>query len=201
MSGRAVDEPVSGRRMGRGREWLVALGLVVVASIAVATAPQQIADPFVRTGERGEVVHARTLDVEVSDVRAARELDVVYDESTLGTDGVWVIVDLIVSSNVASLDLGSTLLRIDGVSYGTRDLPYPDMTFLSYGAGVPVKGSLVFEVPASVLEGEALDAARVSFQAGVSVQLDDVPEVIVDLRDLDVASSETIDEPVVQAVR
>ncbi len=174
---------VSAARGGRARKWLAALGLVVVASIAVATAPQSgtLADPFVRTGVEGEVVHARKLDVEVIGVRAAEQLNLVYDESRLDTDGVWVVVDVIVTSNVDLVQLSYTELRIDGIAYGTRGLPYPDMTFNSYGPGVPVQGSLVFELPASALEGDGLDDARVYFQASVSVQLDDVPEVIVDL--------------------
>ena len=191
------------RGTGRARGWLTALGLLLVASIGVATAPQNgtIADPFVRTGVQGEVVHAREVDVEVTGVRAAEELNLVYDESRLGTDGVWVIVDMILTSNVYTVQLGDTELRINGIAYGTRDLPYPDLTFTSYGPGVPVMGSLVFEVPQSALDGDGLDDARVYFQADVSVQLDDVPEVIVDLSDLDVARTEIIDEAVVVAVR
>jgi hypothetical protein len=203
MSDREVMPSATAARGGRAWKWLAALGLVVMASIAVATAPQPgtLADPFVRTGAEGEVVHARKLDVEVTGVRAAEQLNLVYDESHLDTDGVWVVVDLIVTSNVDLVQLESTELRIDGIAYGTRGLPYPDMTFNSYGPGVPVQGSLVFELPASALEGKGLDAARVYFQASVSVQLDDVPEVIVDLTDLEVARTEIIDEPVVLGVR
>jgi hypothetical protein len=187
----------------RTRGWLAAIGLVVVASIAVATAPQsgRLADPFVRTGVQGEVVHGRTFDVEVTEVRAAELLDLVYDESTLATDGVWVIIDTVVTSNVGNIPLHLMELRIDGVAYRTYDLPYPALLFTSYGPGVPVGGSLVFEVPASALEGGGLDGARVYFQTEVSEQLDDVPEVIVDLTDLDIARTEIIDEPVVLAVR
>ena len=187
---------------GRGRKWAAAIGLVVVASVAVATAPQsgRLADPFVRTGMQGEVVHARTLDVEVTGVRAAEQLNLVYNESRLSTDGVWIIVDMIVTANVDVAPLGLTELRINGVAYGTQGLPYPDLTFTSYGPGVPVKGSLVFEVPASALEEGGLDAARVYFQRSISAQLDDVAEVIVDLTDLQVARTEIIDEPVLLGV-
>ena len=74
------------------------------------------------------------------------------------------------------------------------------MDFISYGPGMPVSGSLAFELPASALEAGNLDDARVYFQASVSVQLDDVPEVIVDLTGLDIARTEIIDEPVVGGV-
>lgn len=191
------------RGAGRARGWLISLALVVVASIAVATAPQSgtIADPFVRTGVQGEVVHARVLDIEVTGVRAAQELDLVYDDTRLGTDGVWVVADSIVTSNVDLVQLQLAELRIDGIAYRVRELPYPDMTFTSYGPGVPVRGSFAFEVPASALEGDGLDDARIYFQETSSVQLDDVPEVIVDLTDLEVARTAIIDEPVVLAVR
>ena len=184
----------------RTRGWLAALGLVVVASIAVATAPQEgtIADPFVRTGVEGEVVHARELDVEVNDVRLAQQLDLVYDESGLFTDGVWVIVDLTVTSNVGSVHLSYAELHLNGIAYRMRVLPNPGMDFIYYGPGVPVSGSLVFELPTSALESGGLDDARVYFQAGVAVQLDDIPEVIVDLSALEIARAEIIDEPFVE---
>ena len=187
---------------GRALRWLASLGLVVVASIAVATAPQDgtIADPFVRTGSEGEVLHTRKLDVEVTDVRLAEQLNLVYDETRLDTDGVWVVVDLTVTSNIATIQLAYTELHLNGIAYRTRTLPNPGMDFISYGPGVPVSGSLAFELPASALEAGNLDDARVYFQASISVQLDDVPEVIVDLTGLDIARTEIIDEPVVVGV-
>lgn len=195
-----VDEPAGPPRALR---WLAALGVIAVASIIVATAPQTgtIADPFVRTGVEGEIVHSRQFDVEVTDVRLASELDLDYDESRLGTNGVWVIVDLVVTSNLGNVQLAYTELRIDGFAYRTRSLPFPSIDFTSYGARIPVQGSLAFEVPKSALEGDGLADARVYFQSGVSVQLDDIPQVIVDLSGLDVAASEIIDEPVVLGVR
>lgn len=188
---------------GRAPRHLAALGLVVAASIAVATAPQEgtLAGPFVRTGVEGQVLHTRALDVEVTGVRLTTELNLAYDETRLGTDGVWVVVDLIVTSNIDSVRLSYTELHLNGVAYGTYSLPNPAMDFITYGAGVPVKGSLVFELPSSALEGGGLTDARVYLQAGVSVQLDDIPEVIVDLSDLEVVRSEIIDEAVVVGVR
>ena len=105
------------------------------------------------------------------------------------------------TSNVGTVQLAYTELRIDGIAYRTRSLPYPGIDFIDYGPGVPVKGSLAFELPASALEGRRLDDARVYFQASVSVQLDDIPEVIVDLTGLDIARTEIVDEPVVLEVR
>lgn len=188
---------------GRAGRWLAALGLVVAASIAVATAPQEgtLAGPFVRTGVEGEVLHTRVLDVEVTGVRLTNELNLAYDETRIGTDGVWVVVDLIITSNAGSVRLGFAELHLNGVAYGTYRLPSPAVDHITYGAGVPVKGSLVFELPSSALEAGGLADARVYLQAGVSVQLDDIPEVIIDLSDLEVVRSETIDEAVVVEVR
>jgi hypothetical protein len=188
---------------GRAPRWLAALGLVVAASIAVATAPQEgtLADPFVRTGVEGRVLHTRTVDVEVTGVRLTEQLNIAYDETRLDTDGVWVVVDLIVTSNVDSVRLSNSELHLNGVAYGTYTLPNPGMGYITYGAGVPVRGPLVFELPSSALQGGGLDDARVYLQAGVSVQLDDIPEVIVDLSGLEVARSEIIDEAVVVGVR
>lgn len=192
-----------GGRSGRALGWLAALGLVIVASIAVATAPQEgtIADPFVRTGHEGEVVHGRTFDVEVTGVRLADQLNLAYDETRLDTDGVWVIVDVIVTSNADVVQLVYTEVRIGGVAYRTRSLPYPSVDFTTFGAGVPVKGSLAFELPTTALEGPGLNDARVRFQTGVTVQLDDIPEVMIDLTTLNVARSEIVDEAVVLGVR
>jgi hypothetical protein len=113
---------------------------------------------------------------------------------------VWVVIDLTVTSNVAHTDLSYTELRIDGITYGTYELPYPNLTFTSHGAGVPVAGSLVFEVPKSALEGNGLHGATLFFQTTLGVQLDDVAEVTVDLSGLESTRAESIDEPVVLAV-
>ncbi len=109
-------------------------------------------------------------------------------------------MELVATANLDTVRLDYTELRIDGVTYRMHELPYPAMDFLSFGAGVPVRGSIAFEVPVSALEGPGLDDVRLLFPYTINVQLDDIPEVIVDLRDLDVASSAIIDEPVVLAV-
>ena len=188
--------------MSRARGWLAALGLVVVASIAVATAPQSgtLADPFVRTGAVGEVVHGRDFDVEVLEVRLAQSLDLAYDDSGLPTDGVWIVVDLIATANVDAVRFDYAEFRIDGTGYRTYDLPYPSMTHLYYGADIPVQGTLVFEVPESALDAAGVDDASIYFQYSVSVQLDDVPEVMVDLSGLEPERSVIIDEPFVIGV-
>ncbi|MDQ2697755.1 MAG: DUF4352 domain-containing protein [Actinomycetota bacterium] len=188
--------------MRRAAGWLAAGGLVIVASVAVATAPQSgtIADPFVRTGEVGDVVHARKFDVEVVGVRLAEELDLDYDDTTLATDGLWIVVDVIVTSNLDAVQLVYSEVRIAGVGYRTTALPYPSVDFTTFGAGIPVRGSLVFEVPKDAVSGVGADTARVRFQTGISVQLDDVPEVFVDLASLDVERSAIIDEAFVLGV-
>lgn len=188
--------------MRRALGWLAALGLVAVASIAVATAPQQgtLADPFVQRGGVGELVHARDFDIEVLDVRLGQSLDIAYDESSLATDGVWVVVDLVVTANVDLVQLIYSELHIDGVAYRTYELPSPSMTFVAFGPGVPVQGSLVFEIPTSALDAATSADAVVSFRNGISVQLDDVPEVRVDLGGLDVARTQIIDARFVRGV-
>jgi len=189
--------------VNRGLGWLTAAGLLVVGGIAVATAPQPgtIADPFLIRGSIGELVSARTLAVEIDGIRITHELELEYDESSLGTDGLWVIVDLTVIPQLASQNLSYSTLQIGERRYRMQDLPYPAMTGLYYGAGVPMHGSIAFEVPADAVASAAASTADVFVQIQFDPQLDDVAVVTVDLRSVEPSPSAVIDEPVVEAVR
>jgi hypothetical protein len=189
--------------VNRALTGLVAAGLLVIGGIAVATAPQPgtIADPFLVRGGVGDLVSGRAIDVEVDGIRVTHELDLEYDDSRLGTEGLWVIVDLTVIPQLASQNLTYTTLQIGDRRYRMEDLPYPAMTGLYYGAEVPVRGSIAFEVPAEAVASGAASTAELFVRVEFEAQLDDIPVVTLDLRSAEPSRSEIIDEPIVEGVR
>ena len=179
--------------MNRVVSWLGAAMLLVIAGVAVATAPQEgtLAAPFRVVGEPGDVITTRSLTVEVKEVRIARELDLPYDSSGIRTGGVWVIVDAVITPSLGTVSTTYAGLVIGDVTYRVESLPYPSLERIPYGAGVPVRGSLAFEVPESALNGA--DRAEVWVNTKNNLQLDSVAVVIIDLSAVPVDSRAIID--------
>jgi hypothetical protein len=182
--------------------WVV--GIVIGAALAgsaavVALAPDndEITGPFLVHGVIGEPVSGRTLTAVVNSVELADYLDVKYnDAGDTSTDGVWVVVDTVLTARLDTASLSNAELWIDDVHYGVSDiLPAPTPLQLSYGADIPLKGSLVFEIPLAALDSPgAARASVVMFGVG-DERLDSFPVVDVDLTGLDILPRVRIDEP------
>lgn len=183
------------------RRWVAGLAvgaLLAGSAIAVATAPDNdaVVAPFLIAGRIGEPMSGRVLTVTVNSVELADVLQVRYrDVPDLETSGVWVVVDATVTARLDTEVLSNSELDIGGVRYRVSDaLPAPTPLQLSYGADVPQRSTLVFEIPRSALEAAGASRASVVFLHRTDAQLDSVPVVVVDLASLDIQRSARIDE-------
>lgn len=189
----------------RGRRILAAAVAVLAVAgtvFAVATAPNSAAVTAVLPvrGGIGDTLVARQLTATVTGVRAAKSLKVSYSSKQVSTvtDGVWVIVDADATARQGTLVLDYSTITIDGVAYRVSDiLPNPSMINLPYGAGIPMHGSLVFELPAAALDGPGARHAEVAFNYTIDIELDSVPVATVDLSNLTVDARAVIDAPYV----
>lgn len=181
---------------------VVAAAVLLGGAIAAATAPGSpgILAPFAVDGVPGEPVTSRQLVVEVLEVRAAEQVLPEYggDPAMITTSGVWVVVDCIVTPRLGPEQLNHVELEIGERVFRTEDvLPFPNLSTLPYGAGIPVQGSLVFQIPRSALTDARASAARIVFHPRIDTRLDSVSVVVVDLTDLDVQPQADIAEPFV----
>lgn len=172
---------------------VAALGATVAA---VATAPDdgEIIAVFPVRGGIGDVLEARELIVEPTDIRLAERLEVGYgDAGNTSTEGVWVVLDATITPRLTTLGLSYSYLTIDGIQYRVADLlPYPSLTFLVNGAGIPQHGSLIFELPKSALDSPGAAHAEITLTYSFDPTLDSIPVVVVDLASLDVESRAVI---------
>lgn len=180
--------------------WIAGLAVVVAlagSAVVVASAPDNegITAPFFIRGGLGDTVSGRNLTAVVNSVELAEYLDVTYnDAGNTSTDGVWVVVDTVLTARRDTVTLGSAQLWIDDVHYGISDiLPSPTPLQLTYGPDVPQHGSLVFEIPRAALDAPGASHASIVLYDKLDARLDSVPVIVVDLTGLDVKQRVRID--------
>lgn len=189
----------------RGRTALAAVAAVLALAgtvAAVATAPDTdaITAVFPVRGGLGDSMTARQLSATVTAVRVVKSLKIGYSSAagSTATDGVWVVVDADVTPRLGTLVLGNSTVTIDGIAYRASDiLPAPSLASLPYGAGVPMHGTLVFELPASALKSPGAKHAEIAFVPSIDSRLDSVPTATVDLSGASVDARAVIDAPYV----
>ena len=186
------------------RRW--AAGLAIVAALVgtaaiVATSPddEELTAPFLIEGGIGDTVTGRHLAAVVESVGLTEYLDVRYREAgDTSTDGVWVVVETVLTTQLAPLSLNQAQLWIGDVHYRVSDiLPSPSAVDLSYGPDIPQHGALVFEIPRAALDDPGASRASIALLHTIDARLDSVPVVVVDLTGLDVTARERIDAPTV----
>ena len=146
------------------RKW-AALAAVVLVAMAVGrviteTVPvNEIAtEPFVRTGEVGEVVALRYADVEVTGVRAGPHL---YGAEPIAAAGQFLLVDLRIVARSESLSMfGFALIDRDGRRYAPMGRGATCPTNTTAPAGVPWYAVFCFDVPKSALDGMVVELAK-----------------------------------------
>lgn len=183
------------------RGWLA--GIAIVAALAgsavlVASAPDNegITAPFFIRGGVGDTVSGRNLTAVVESVGLTRYLDVKYkDVGDTSTTGVWVVVDAVLTARRDTVILSTAELWIGDVRYRVSDiLPAPTPLQLSYGADIPQRGSLVFEIPLSALDAPGASQAQVVLFDKTDTRLDSYPVIVVDLTGLEISDRHRIDE-------
>lgn len=173
-----------------------AIALILVAGIATVTAPDdsEVFSAVDSHGEPGEVVHSRSVDVRVGDIRIGETLDIDDEFHSVDsrTTGVWVVVDASVTWNVVDGALTYTNLRIGEREFRASDIqPVPSLMSAIMQAGVPMIGSFIFEVPASALTDAGAASAQVRPEFTVDPGPDTLPVITVDLTALPVEPAVT----------
>jgi hypothetical protein len=167
------------------RALVLALVLAAGAAAVQRTAPSeedQVA-PFVETADVGAWGQARTVAARVEEVALADE--VTDGEWTGTTDGVWVVVTATAETTLGPATVDASL-RLGGRRYAASDRAEDALGTATLQPGLPVRGVVVFEVPAEVLRDHGADA-RVRFATQTDPRLDSLVEVPVDLAGLDPA--------------
>lgn len=145
-------DPVSTRRLPRWAAWPIGVGLVVAAwFVALATPGEEQAQaPFRVTATLGEQAVGRNIAVTVTDVRRASGVDA----GGWSTEGNWLVIDVDAQSvlSEAGASLGHAMVEIDGVRFSASDRPL-SLVDHPLATGIPVTGSLAFELPDELTSG------------------------------------------------
>ena len=171
--------------------------LLVGGAAVVGTAPDNdgVLAPFASTVSIGQPVSAREFDAVVHGVTLAKTVSAEYSltSSVVTSPGYWVIVDLTMTAHAPAATLSFAQLRIGDYSYSVSDFaPAPSMIGYSFGSEVPVRGPLVFELPASAFERADSADATLVLPARQSPVLDTVPTVAVDLARLVASAADSV---------
>lgn len=181
--------------------WLTAAGLtgLLVASGAVAALTpeeEQWASPFAVEAAFDQRVSGRNI---AATVHSAVVADEVSDDSwSSGEGNAWVVVDASVEAvtTETSASLTHAALVIDGVTYTASDRP--DNSTLRQGSlsvGIPLRGMLAFEVPASLVSGDGAVPAELHLALHPETRLDSLIVVKMDVAELPHDSSATLTDP------
>ncbi|GAA3662018.1 DUF4352 domain-containing protein [Microbacterium marinilacus] len=164
--------------------WGLAAALAAAACVVTAVTPRThlvysvaaVEMPFVVPMRMGEQAVGRTFAVTPEAVRVAEAVET--DGGRL--DGTWVVVDVVLDATGAEpgARLEQVELELGGATYTPSDRVDGTAEDATLRAGLPVRGSLVFEVPAGAAHG----SARLTLGPSVDVRLDD--QLVLDL-DLD----------------
>lgn len=171
----------------RGRTvaaWVVGLALLALASLLLRVVPSAAdsEQPFVVSAEPGETAVGRTIEVTVSDVMFADTLRSGGWEQQAN----WLVVDI--SAEAAGADastyLGRVALVLHGGPDGDREYRaserFPSLTTDPLIVGVPLAGSLAFELPAG-----AAGHASLEFAEHADTRLDSLLRFDVDLDEVE----------------
>ena len=181
---------------GRGiRTALLVTAALVLSGVAVATAPDndEIIGAIPTTAVIGSEAVTRQFTATVHEVSLADALDISYGDggfrvvnTELPTDGVWVVIDLGLTTRYRAELLQYSQLMIGGISYRASNLlPSPAVSESRFGPGIAVRGPMAFEIPRDVAESDAAKHAVIVLQAELAPQVEGVTHHPVDLTALD----------------
>lgn len=162
--------------------WSVGILLLVAAWVVTQVTPGQelTESSFVHTAGVGDRAVGREMIVTVTDVGAADRLS---DAGGWSAEGNWVYVDADVESRSTEIfvRLGLAVLVIEGNTYRASERPSSSLLGRQLEVGTPTRGSLAFELPPDLSEGDAVIRFMVDDQ---DWRLDSVVELPVDLAEL-----------------
>ncbi|WP_109209021.1 MULTISPECIES: hypothetical protein [Microbacterium] len=156
--------------------WSLGVGFIVAAWFVALATPdeQQAQSAFAVAAAVGEEATGRNVAVTITDLRRASEVSA----GGWSAEGNWLVVDLDAAAVVAeeNAHLNHAMLEIDGVRFSASDRP-DSLSRAALSAGVPVSGSLAFELP------EGLDAGTGTLELALAAdtRLDSMIVLEVDL--------------------
>lgn len=169
-------------RLPRWAPWPIGVILVIAAWFVALVTPgeERVTSPFPVTAAVGDEGAGRNIAVTVTDMHRAAEVTA----GGWSAEGNWLVVDLDVASVVSESGtlLSHLELVVDGVRYGASERP-ESLRRAGLSAGIPRSGSLAFELPEDLIDGDAvLELAidgdtRLDSMIVVPFDLADVPDV------------------------
>jgi hypothetical protein len=176
------------------------VGVLAIAWLVTQTTPteEEWQAPIVVSGDIGETLTGRNIEAVVSEVRIAES--VTASNGWAGpTSGVWVVVDVSVSSVVDDfgVSLGTAELVIDDITYSASERP-DDGTIARdpLTTAIPLTGPLMFEVPRDLVGSEAATSATIQLAVNSDPRADSLLAIEVDLSALPLLPSVETDEPI-----
>ncbi|MBO9627588.1 MAG: hypothetical protein J7484_14605 [Microbacterium sp.] len=177
--------------MRRAAAWGLAVALVAGAWAVTVLAPSDNAgaDAFTMRTTVGERVEGRNIAATVLDVRAARSI---VSESGWRADGTWLLVDLSADAGVSQSQglLTTATLRIGERTFSASERGPDEMSIYreQLVPGVPMTGSLLFELPDDALVGHG----TLRFATSTKPWGDSIVELDIDLDALHVTPEITV---------
>jgi len=174
--------------------------ILVLAGIVAHTTPndEQQQAPIPVRGQLGETLSGRNIVATVDEVRIAESVEA--SNGWAGpTTGVWVVVDASVAARVDDLgvNLGYARLKVGDTTYSASTRPGTGSIadqFLT--TGIPWTGPLMFELPGSLISGDAARSAELQLAVDSDPRADSLIVIPVDLYSLDVESTVSTERPV-----
>ncbi len=208
VSPRSHRSPRQLRRMAIARRWLRWLGIAVALLLTLAageaiirTEPDrnETTAPFFFAGEPGEPVTAGGLQVTLLDVKGAAMVDPPKSLPT-DTSGVWLVVRIRLMATTKTTQVAYVgLAASDGRSFRATGRFRQSMVerSLDLQPGIPVEGTVAFEVPKDVT-GLTLRVGEVDLApvAGGQHELQPFTDIRLPVTSGDLARWSTVQEPV-----
>ena len=182
-----------------GANGVLLAAILAIAALVLHSTPSREAQQsaIVVPGVIGEPVSGRNIRTTVHSVAAAES--VTAGNGWAGsTPGIWVVVDLTVQALVddENTALGTAVLRVGDVSFSASTRPQNGTVATEQLAtGVPLRGPLMFEVPADIVAGPAATTAKLEFATDSDPRVDSLLVVPVDLTALVVRPDLEVDFP------
>jgi len=183
--------------MRRPLAWIAALGIAIAACVVNVLLPEQHLTystnatriPFDLPLAVGQTTTGRTFSARPTAIRAATTIETAFGDVARGT---FVIVDLVVDSTGA--DARASLVGVEleaaGRTYGPTGRIPGTLEDARLRAGLPIAGSLVFELPPDAMHG----AAVMRLATALDVRFDDRLVLDIDLDAIEVAGSAVVEE-------
>lgn len=182
-------------RARRALAWALGIALIGAAYLVSATVPDEDAleAPYARTGELGDRVTGRTLDIRLLEVAIVDAIDLEDWHGT--TSGRWVVAQLDAAAVSGRINF-AVELEIDGIRYGATERSDHVLNDRALVSLLPFRGNLAIEVPTAALESQAAAHAVLRFQGSGDVRLDSVIEYPLDLGGVPSGRTIELDRPV-----